>query len=70
MKYLFLEFIRGVSEVEPRKNINNTFKVVTFGRIEQGKGLKKNNTIIKETYLALAAWANFTKNTAERKKQL
>lgn len=51
----------GVSEVEPRKNINNTFKVVTFGRIEQGKGLKKNNTIIKETYLALAAWANFTK---------
>ena len=51
----------GVSEVEPRKNINNTFKVVTFGRIEQGKGLKKNNTIIKETYLALAAWADFTK---------
>ena len=51
----------GVSEVEPRKNINNTFKVVTFGRNEQGKGLKKNNTIIKETYLALAAWANFTK---------
>lgn len=50
----------GVSEVEPRKNINNTF-VVTFGRIEQGKGLKKNNTIIKETYLALAAWADFTK---------
>ena len=51
----------GVSEVEPRKNINNTFKVATFGRIEQGKGLKKNNTIIKETYLALAAWADFTK---------
>lgn len=51
----------GVSEVKPRKNINNTFKVVTFGRIEQGKGLKKNNTIIKETYLALAAWADFTK---------
>lgn len=51
----------GVAEVEPRKKINNTFKVVTFGRIEQGKELKKNNTIIKETYLALAAWADFTK---------
>lgn len=51
----------GVADVEPRESINNSFRVVTFGRVEQGAGLKKNNSIIKEIYLALAAWADFTK---------
>jgi len=44
-----------------RKYINNDFAVVTFGRIEQEKGLKRNNTIIKQIYLAVAAWAEFAK---------
>ncbi len=51
----------GIADIEPRKYINHSFKIVTFGRVEQGSGLKKNNSIIKETYLALAAWADFTK---------
>ena len=49
----------GVSNVEVRKTINNSFKVVTFGRIEREIGKKKDNSIIKETYLALAAWIDF-----------
>ena len=54
-----IEILPGISEVVPREEINNLFSVVTFGRIEQQNKLKKNNSIIKQTYLAVAAWANF-----------
>lgn len=55
-----VRILPGIADVEPRVQVNNSFKVVTFGRIEQGEGLKRNNSIIKQTYLAVAAWADFT----------
>ena len=55
-----VKILPGIADVEPRVQVNNSFKVVTFGRIEQGEGLKRNNSIIKQTYLAVAAWADFT----------
>lgn len=54
-----IKVLPGVSDVLPREEVNNTFSVVAFGRVEQGSGLKKNNSIIKQTYLAVASWANF-----------
>lgn len=56
-----VKILPGIADVEPRNQINNSFKVVTFGRVEQGEGLKRNNSIIKQTYLSVAAWAEFTK---------
>ena len=55
-----IEILPGISEDAPvSDNMPNTFKVVTFGRVEEEKGSKRNNSIIKQIYLAVAAWANF-----------
>ena len=52
----------GIVDVKGARNyINNDFSVVTFGRVELDNGIKRNNTIIKQVYLAVAAWAEFAK---------
>lgn len=52
----------GIVDVKgARSYINNNFSVVAFGRLEPEKGLKRNNTIIKQVYLSVAAWAAFAK---------
>ena len=51
----------GISDVEFRKDLPPVFRVVTFGRVEEEKGTKKNNSIVKQIYLAVAGWAKLSK---------
>ncbi|MDD3746345.1 MAG: glycosyltransferase [Anaerostipes sp.] len=56
------EILPGVYHVEniKEKYIPNTFSVVTFGRVESAEGTKRNNSIIKQIFLAAASWSKFT----------
>lgn len=54
-----LEILPGMEESKDFINNANTFSVITFGRVEDENGSKKSNSIIKQTNLAVAAWASF-----------
>lgn len=55
------EILPGVFEVNSiKKDAANFFNVVSFGRIEQKSGKKRSNSIIKQIFLAVASWAEFT----------
>lgn len=54
-----IEVLPGISNVETRSKHPNSFKVVTCGRVEPANGTKLNNSIIKQVYLSVAAWASF-----------
>lgn len=53
-----------------RSSRNHNFSVVTFGRIEPAIGSKRNNTIIKQIYLAAASWAQFTREKPEARNSI
>ncbi len=54
-----LEILPGIEKGHDFFNDAHTFSVVTFGRVEEESGSKKSNSIIKQTNLAIAAWASF-----------
>lgn len=56
------EILPGVYEVENIRPdyIPNTFQVVTFGRVEPAEENKRNNSIIKQIFLAVSSWSQFT----------
>lgn len=56
------EILPGVYEVKDVKQTftPDTFYVVTFGRVEPAQGTKRNNSIIKQVFLAAASWSKFT----------
>lgn len=54
------EILPGLVIVAPNTEPNNSFSVVSFGRMEKQEGNKKDNSIIKQTYLATAGWAAFS----------
>lgn len=58
-KVRVVEILPGVSAVETRSTPPHNFKVVTCGRVEPSDGTKVNNSIIKQVYLSVAAWASF-----------
>ncbi|MCR4754318.1 MAG: glycosyltransferase [Lachnospiraceae bacterium] len=56
------EILPGIYQVKNIKEsfIPNIFSVVTFGRVEPAQGTKRNNSIIKQIFLAAASWSKFT----------
>ena len=56
------EILPGVYQVKNVKQTftPDTFYVVTFGRVEPAQGTKRNNSIIKQVFLAAASWSKFT----------
>lgn len=55
------EILPGVFEVKSLDDyVSDSFNIVTFGRIELQRGNKRSNSIIKQIFLAVAAWAKFT----------
>ena len=54
-----VEVLPGVSAVETRSEPPHNFMVVTCGRVEPASETKLNNSIIKQVYLSIAAWASF-----------
>lgn len=54
-----LEILPGLEKGHGFLNDAHTFSVATSGRVEEGSGSKKSNSIIKQTNLAIAAWASF-----------
>lgn len=54
------QILPGMADIEPRDFAPEHLSVITFGRIEEEKG-KNNNSVIKQTMLAAAAWGEFLK---------
>lgn len=60
-----LEILPGLEKQKNFSNDAQTLSVVTFGRVEEGHGSKRSNSIIKQINLAVAAWASFVKDMEE-----
>lgn len=55
------EILPGVFEVATIQDRSpNFFNVVSFGRVEPQNDFKRSNSIIKQIFLSVASWANFT----------
>lgn len=62
-----IQILPGLSDIDPQENPPTNLSVIVFGRIEESD---KNNAVIKQPYLAVAAWGEYLKKTRNEGLQI